>query len=417
MQAQRLLQPDSPTYSQTNNANEAFSHYMENLQQELEENWRGGYTQMPDEIRQDATLSPRAKIIYEQLLSYMWFKSDHCWPSQQTLAEATGYSRRTVIRALQDLYNRGYIEKWRRGLGETNYYFINPLSFVRSFCLPGQDKSIVPLRENIQDQKDTLSFTLPDSSCQISHTDTSRSDNMTHSNVPECHTKYTKQKKIQLASIDSSISSPSPEKSTFLATSTWSPPENCIKRNTIEIHKASFSSATGGNDANGLPELPFDNAKVPCPRSQTKKRNGAMQDAPLLTSIIADIPDDYLIKLGMAPIRKRRPTPEFIVRIITDYTYEMGDNPKCVKSNITRATKMYYTACAIFSDIQDNPEEHFTQMLFLAKEDVRHISNIRYRTSSHINRMPAFFACLENRFGFKPEERAYLYSNEPLYVN
>ena len=53
--------------------------------------------------------------------------------SQATIAQATGYSRRSVIRALQELYERGYIERWRRGLGDTNVYYINPLSFARSF--------------------------------------------------------------------------------------------------------------------------------------------------------------------------------------------------------------------------------------------------------------------------------------------
>lgn len=117
---------------------EAFYGYMEVLRHELEKNWNGGYAQMPNEIRADHTLSHKAKEVYEQLLSFMWFKSDRCWPSQKTIAEATGYSRRSVIRALNELYERGYIEKWRRGLGQTNFYFINPLSFARSFRpLPG----------------------------------------------------------------------------------------------------------------------------------------------------------------------------------------------------------------------------------------------------------------------------------------
>jgi hypothetical protein len=131
--ANALRAPQEPPDENLSPDEEAFYAYMEGLRRELEQNWNGGYAQMPNEVRSDRTLSHKAKEIYEQLLSYMWFKSDRCWPSQSTLASDTGYSRRSVIRALNELYERGYIEKWRRGLGLTNYYFINPLSFVRSF--------------------------------------------------------------------------------------------------------------------------------------------------------------------------------------------------------------------------------------------------------------------------------------------
>jgi len=136
--ADALRAPQKPSDEKLSPDEEAFYAYMEVLRRELDQNWNGGYAQMPNEIRADRTLSHKAKEVYEQLLSYMWFKSDRCWPSQNTLASDTGYSRRSVIRALNELYERGYIEKWRRGLGLTNYYFINPLSFARSFRpLPG----------------------------------------------------------------------------------------------------------------------------------------------------------------------------------------------------------------------------------------------------------------------------------------
>lgn len=395
MQDQKSLQPDFPTNCQTNNNNEAFSLYMESLQQGLDENWRGGYTQMPDEIRQDSTLSPRAKIVYEQLLSYMWFKSDRCWPSQQTLAEATGYSRRTIIRALQDLYNRGYIEKWRRGLGKTNCYFINPISFVRSFRVAEQGQNVLSAASSTQDQADPITLPVSETLCRISHSDTSRSDIQAQYDMPECHTKYTKKKKILLNDSVSNISIAHSEENIAFNIPAQLPKENEENIGRKDTQKDSLSSVIDGkNIKRQAPELPL-----------------------YLSADMKDLSEDYLVKLGMIPEHKRRPIPEFITCIITDYSFEMGDDPKYVKSNITRAAKMYYTACAIFTDIQDNPEEHFTRMLYLAREDVYRMTNIRHRTCSHINRMPAFFACLENWFSFKPEERAYLYSNEPLYIN
>ena len=106
----------------------------------VEANLGRGYTQMPNEIRCDPTLSRAAKDVYEHLLSYMWKGDICCWPSQKTIAAALGKgcSVRTVIRAIQELYERCYIEKQRRGLGLTNRYFINPLSFVLSFRRPGR---------------------------------------------------------------------------------------------------------------------------------------------------------------------------------------------------------------------------------------------------------------------------------------
>ena len=94
-------------------------------------NLQGGFTQMPDAVRKDPTLSSNAKLVYEHLLGYMWDK-EWCWPSQKRIAAEIGISRRTVIRVCKELSNRLYIEKWRRGLGRTNVYFVNPLTFVIS---------------------------------------------------------------------------------------------------------------------------------------------------------------------------------------------------------------------------------------------------------------------------------------------
>src|SRR5215469_298847 len=81
-----------------------------------------GFTQMPHQVREDPFLSRAAKLVYEQLLKYTRQK-DFCWPSQQRIADdIVTISRSTVIRALKELYERGYIEKWRRGLNRTNVY-------------------------------------------------------------------------------------------------------------------------------------------------------------------------------------------------------------------------------------------------------------------------------------------------------
>jgi DNA-binding transcriptional ArsR family regulator len=181
--------------------NTDYTVYLESLHKELTANWSGGYAQMPHVVRNDSTLSQKCKIVYEQLLSYMWFGSDTCWPSQETIAKATGYSRRTVIRALNELYERGYIEKYRRGQGDTNRYFINPLSFTRSFRPIEHARTATRLPHNNVLLADAPALRQDVTSAQSRpaepfinrcQNDTSRSDNESQQEASECHTNYTK---------------------------------------------------------------------------------------------------------------------------------------------------------------------------------------------------------------------------------
>ena len=71
-----------------------------------------------------ATVSPQAKIIYAQLTYYAG-KSDHCFPSQQTLCDAVGLQLRSVQRYVRELVDNKLIETQTRGKKQTNiYYFL-----------------------------------------------------------------------------------------------------------------------------------------------------------------------------------------------------------------------------------------------------------------------------------------------------
>jgi len=69
-----------------------------------------GFTQVPNDIIHDPTLSPSAKTVYLVLLSY-----DHAgrkgrsWPSQTAIAKSTGLSARQVRRILKELEARGLL--------------------------------------------------------------------------------------------------------------------------------------------------------------------------------------------------------------------------------------------------------------------------------------------------------------------
>ena len=212
----------------------------EELRRRLDE-WRcmaanltGGFTQMPDAVRKDPTLGSSAKIVYEHLLGYMW-QQEWCWPGQKRIAAELGISRRTVIRACQELYERGYIDKWRRGQGLTNYYFINPLSFAAkttrrtlttmSLRLP-DNRVLVPgspfaaLYTTTFYASDVAPISSPTKECQSG---TSRSDTMAQPNVPKSHTNYTKANPIHLneeRDSDSSGAAASSEKEGVVAAKT-----------------------------------------------------------------------------------------------------------------------------------------------------------------------------------------------------
>ncbi len=55
-------------------------------------------------------------------------------------------------------------------------------------------------------------------------------------------------------------------------------------------------------------------------------------------------------------------------------------------------------------------------MLYQAKEDASHVTNVRYRNhEGRINRMPVFFTCLKNEMQLSEEELLFVRSDELLY--
>jgi hypothetical protein len=84
---------------------------------------RGGFTQVPNFILKDPTLSVGAKVAYAMFLSYAWH-NDSCFPGQERLAEAIGMSVSRVNEFIKSLEVAGLIEIIRRGQGKTNLYKI-----------------------------------------------------------------------------------------------------------------------------------------------------------------------------------------------------------------------------------------------------------------------------------------------------
>ena len=87
---------------------------------------RDGFTQIPNAILRNPTLSGGAKLAYAVLLSYAWGK-DRCFPGQETMATDLGGGERSVRRYMGELAEAGLVEIQHRGLGRTNLYIIKQL--------------------------------------------------------------------------------------------------------------------------------------------------------------------------------------------------------------------------------------------------------------------------------------------------
>ena len=85
-----------------------------------------GFTQVPNIVLRDGTLSPNAVRLYVLLLAYAW-QDKECFPGQERLAVDMGCKRITVTRALAELKKRHLITCDRRGLGKVNIYYIERL--------------------------------------------------------------------------------------------------------------------------------------------------------------------------------------------------------------------------------------------------------------------------------------------------
>jgi hypothetical protein len=91
-----------------------------------DESLRHGFTQIPNLVLRDPTISPGAKVVFGLLLSYAWQRDD-CYPGQDLLAADMGAGERSVRRYLQELEQANLVTVKQRGLGLTNVYVIHRL--------------------------------------------------------------------------------------------------------------------------------------------------------------------------------------------------------------------------------------------------------------------------------------------------
>jgi hypothetical protein len=324
-------------------------------------------------------------------------------------------SRRTVIRALKELYERCYIERWRRGLGKTNIYFVNPLAFVQSFKRPGRGQGVLLQAHGPEQRASAESTPAPDVTLSYKiacQNDLSRSAKPAQQQAPEWHTKHTKSEDMQ-------------------GNDTYSN-DSTAQKGTVSvaaqaIRREQQSNQPNGEETNTNPPSKSNNQPNDKKEGAAAERAGAVKAAvaekqqgqpSARAAAIAEatgIPAAHLAELGIASEPRKRPIPGFITDIMTRYSRELKDSARSTRSNITRAAKMYYFGCDFIRDAQEDPEGWFIDLLYQAKQAAYTVDCIQYRNASNDpNRIPVFFTCLENRFEFTPDELVFLRSDLPL---
>ena len=78
-----------------------------------------------NKVLYDTNVSVKARLLMLFLLEVSNEEGeDHLDISISFLCKALGYSNKTIIKAINELEENGYIEKTRRGLGKNNLYKI-----------------------------------------------------------------------------------------------------------------------------------------------------------------------------------------------------------------------------------------------------------------------------------------------------
>lgn len=85
---------------------------------------KGGFTQVPNFILRDGSLTLGAKVAYSMFLHFAW-NNDSCFPGQDRLAYHMGMSVASVNNYIKELERASLVEIKRRGQGKTNLYRVN----------------------------------------------------------------------------------------------------------------------------------------------------------------------------------------------------------------------------------------------------------------------------------------------------
>lgn len=98
-----------------------------------------GFTQIPNAILRDSSISAGARLTYGLLSSFAW-QSDECFVGQRKLGELAGVGDRQIRKYLTELEGAGLLEVTQQGLHKPNIYTLFGADPDRT-CSSGPDRT------------------------------------------------------------------------------------------------------------------------------------------------------------------------------------------------------------------------------------------------------------------------------------
>jgi hypothetical protein len=109
-----------------------------------------GFTQIPNAILRDASISAGARLTYGLLSSFAW-QADECFVGQKRLGELAGVGDRQIRKYLTELEGAGLLEVTQQGLHKPNIYTLFGAGPDRN-CRPGQDRNCGSDEEDAEEE-------------------------------------------------------------------------------------------------------------------------------------------------------------------------------------------------------------------------------------------------------------------------
>jgi hypothetical protein len=338
-----------------------------------DEAFKDGFTILPNRVLRARNLSAPAKTLYAILLSYSW-QADKCFPGYAHLCEDMGIGSRRILRKyIQELEQAKLLAHIRRGQGLTNIYILLSL-------------------------KNALLET-------ASQADGHRGDHQekhTGDHLNGHRGEHKKDEVEENESEENEDSSKKPEKEEVKEEQAQ--PLQPKPTQTESTHTEGGQKCQGNATQQKKPqELKMAYIGKPLTQEEIDAKKRAGKNVSGYTPL-AQIPPDHWQKLEAdarnAPISQNgihynnctKKAPVFIDVIIGQFTEFLGDEPENTAQNINRAAKLYRQL--------EMSEEDFRTRLYAAFDQARRYptdSIQKKRSDGKANRMPVFFAILEER--------------------
>jgi hypothetical protein len=319
---------------------------------------RLGFVQLPKLVLYARNLTRDAKLLYAVLLGYAW-QAGSCFPGYARLCYDMGASENTVRVYMRELEQAGLLKQRRRGLGKTNIYILLDLRTakieVQEPQNPGTAKTEV---------LDAAKSEVPEPAKTAGEVETEGI---------ETDRKY-------------SVKSSNGRNSNLFSSNSIAAPLSTTLRRPRTVDNPRWVEPSVDDEP--------DPAAAPTGWSKLAQ----------VAERLSERRADQRQPSGSAPVpasagRGRPPkAPPYLAATIEEITHRLNDDPAHVRSNTTRATRLWK-----YSGL---PEDKFvTSVLYQARSLAQQQGNVTKRASAGaggpINRVPYFFAVVEDLLGLK----------------